>query len=233
MARIHWLQHVVFEGLGSMEQWLLKQGHHLSCTRLWAGDILPSPDTFTGLIVMGGPMSVDDYKAYPWLRQEKEFLHAVVKKKVPVLGICLGAQLLADVLGAEVYANPEKEIGWFPVARTAEIPEPLSSVFPQACSVFHWHGDTFSIPKGGVSFYASDACSNQAFLYENFVLGLQFHLETTPESAAALIEHCRNELVSSPWIQKEEEILKETDIFSANNVIMHQLLDGFFTSKGE
>ncbi len=228
MATIHWLQHVSFEGLGSMEGWLLEQGHNLSCTRLWAGDILPSLDTFSGLIVMGGPMGIYDHEEYPWLSEEKEFLRLVAERGMPILGICLGAQLLADVLGAEVSENPEKEIGWFPVTRSADIPEFLLSVLPEQLTVFHWHGDTFSLPEQAVRLYSSEACINQAFLYKEHVIGLQFHLETTRNSAGTLIDNCRAELTDAPWIMTEQEMLKTDSRFSDINGCMHRLLEQLF-----
>lgn len=205
--KIHWLQHVDFEGLGSMEKWAWEKGHTLNCTRLFAGEILPPLDLFDLLIVMGGPMGVHDQDQYPWLQSEKDFLRRVIAVGKPVLGVCLGAQLLADVLGAQVTANKEKEIGWFPLERVGNVPEGLEGVLPKCPTVFHWHGDTFTLPDKAVRLYSSAACVNQAFVYEGRVIGLQFHLETTPVSAASLVENCRVELVPAPWIQTEEEIL--------------------------
>ncbi len=205
--KIHWLQHVGFEGLGSIEKWAREKGHALSCTRLFAGELLPALDLFDLLIVMGGPMGVHDQDEFSWLQGEKDFLRRVIAAGKPVLGVCLGAQLLADVLGAQVTANKEKEIGWFPVERVSNVPEGLEDVLPACPTVFHWHGDTFSLPEKAVRLYSSAACVNQAFVYEKRVIGLQFHLETTPTSAASLVENCRDELVSAPWIQTEEEIL--------------------------
>lgn len=212
-----------------MEGWLRDKGHDLSCTRLWAGDTLPSQDTFAGLIVMGGPMGIYDDDEYPWLPEEKEFLRNIVDQKIPIVGICLGAQLLADVLGAEVSANPEKEIGWFPVTRMDDVPESLESVLPEELNVFHWHGDTFNLPEKAVRLYSSEACLNQAFLYEEHVLGLQFHLETTRVSAAALIENCRSELIKAPWIMSEQEMLQVESGFVRINECMHKLLEQFFS----
>lgn len=228
MANIHWLQHVPFEGLGSMEDWLLAQGHDLFCTRLWAGDDLPPLDTFSALIVMGGPMGINDHEEYPWLPAEKEFLRQVIVKETPTLGICLGAQLLADVLGAKVSANSEKEIGWFPVTRHDDVPESLAPVLPSKLTVFHWHGDTFTLPEDAVCLYSSTACLNQAFLYKEHVLGLQFHLETTRDSGAALIDNCRHELVQAPWIMSEQEMLSGERSFHEINDCMHKLLKEFF-----
>jgi GMP synthase-like glutamine amidotransferase len=205
--RIHWLQHVDFEGLGSIEEWVRQKGHALSCTRLFAGEHVPALDVFDLLIVMGGPMGVHDQEKYPWLQGEKAFLRRVIAAAKPVLGVCLGAQLLADVLGARVFANEEKEIGWFPVERASTVPEQLESVLPLRQKVFHWHGDTFSLPEQAIQLYSSAACTNQAFVYKERVIGLQFHLEVSPESVATLIENCRAELLVAPWIQSEEEML--------------------------
>lgn len=228
MATIHWLQHVPFEGLGSMEAWLLEQGYDLFCTRLWAGDQLPPVDSFEGLIVMGGPMGIEDHEAYPWLLHEKKFIGEVIAQGTPLLGICLGAQLVADVLGAKVSPNHEKEIGWFPVTRCEEVPAHLMPVLPQQMTVFHWHGDTFSLPQDAVSLYASEVCHNQAFLYGDHVLAFQFHLETTRDSALSLIDNCRAELVPAPWIMSEQELLSVEDRYPVINSYMHQLLDVFF-----
>ena len=224
--RIHWLQHVAFEGLGSIERWAREQGHALSCTRLFAGETQPPLDLFDLLIVMGGPMGVHDEEQYPWLQSEKVFLRLAMAAEKPVLGVCLGAQLLADVLGAEVTANKEKEIGWFPVEREAAVPEQLAGMLPVRQTVFHWHGDTFALPPQAIRLYSSAACVNQAFVYADRGIGLQFHLETTPASAASLVENCRPELVPAPWIQTEEEILAASgEVFEGINRWMGALLE--------
>ena len=211
-----------------MEAWLTERGHDLFCTRLWAGDPLPPVDSFAALIVMGGPMGIYDHDEYPWLVAEKAFLRTVVDRKTPILGICLGAQLLADVLGAKVTANWEKEIGWFSVIRSKQIPSSLESVLPEKLTVFHWHGDTFNLPEKAVRLYSTEACKNQAFLYKEHVLGLQFHLETTRESAVALIDNCRAELIEAQWIMSEQEMLESDRRFEKINECVFQLLEEFF-----
>ncbi len=226
---IHWLQHVPFEGLGAIERWAGKMGHTLSCTRLFAGDPLPEQSEFAMLVVMGGPMGIYDEQEYPWLIAEKAFIRATIEAGRPVLGICLGAQLLADVLGARVSANREKEIGWFPVTRTDAVPIGLQGVLPEKQTVFHWHGDTFDLPADAVHLYASLGCRNQAFLYKEKVLALQFHLETTRESAMPLLENCRHELVRGPWIQTEQEIVEGIEVFSGINLTMDGIL-GYLAS---
>ena len=171
--RLHYLQHVCFEGLGSIGQWAQERQYGTSVTRLYCNDVLPDLDTFDMLIVMGGPMGVGDEKCYPWLKSEKEFLSKVIAADKPVLGVCLGAQLLAEVLGARVYPNAEKEIGWFPVQLTEE--GRRSGFFqglPSELEVFHWHGETFELPQGASLLASSTACRNQAFAYEKRVFGV-------------------------------------------------------------
>jgi len=204
--RAHYLQHVSFEGLGSIETWLQKAGCQISCTRLFTSDKLPKIEDIDFLVVMGGPMSVNDEQDHPWLKQEKEFIRGAIETGKPVLGICLGAQLIANCLGEEVYPNPIKEIGWLPVNSVNS--EDISVFrFPDKIEVFHWHGETFNLPQEAVLLASSQGCRNQAFQIGKNVLGLQFHLETTPISARALIENCRHELTEGEYIQAEDEIL--------------------------
>lgn len=207
--KTHYFQHVPFEGLGSIENWLLDHDHSITCTHLYEAHTLPKPDDIDFLIIMGGPMSVNDEAQYPWLQKEKAFIRDFIDTGKPVLGICLGAQLIASALGAEVFANPEKEIGWFPIQADTTPADILC--FPDGVQVFHWHGETFDLPPGAFRFAESAACRNQGFQLGNNVIGLQFHLETTPMAAHALVEHCRHELEEDgPFIQSESEIL-ETD----------------------
>ncbi|MEJ2087687.1 MAG: type 1 glutamine amidotransferase [Gammaproteobacteria bacterium] len=204
--RAHYLQHVPFEGLGSIEPWLLDSGYDITCTRLFARVHLPEPEAIDLLIVMGGPMSVNDEREHPWLVAEKRFIRTVIEAGKPTLGVCLGAQLMAAALGGEVYPNPVKEIGWLPIQAERQAHE-ATFRFPDEIVVFHWHGDTFTLPPGAVRLARSAVCENQAFQLGSRVLGLQFHLETTPESARALAENCRDELLPGEHIQSEAEIL--------------------------
>ena len=194
----HYFQHVPFEALGAIEPWLLERGFEITRTAFFADGAPPSPESIDFLIVMGGPMSVNDEAIHPWLAGEKAFLRSFLASGKPVLGICLGAQLIASALGARVHRNPEPEIGWFPLEG---LPVADGFGFPGSFTAFHWHGETFDLPDGATSLARSEACENQAFRLGDRVIGLQFHLETTPESAAALVEHCADELVEAPWIQ--------------------------------
>jgi len=225
-VKIHHLQHVPFEGLGSMEAVLKEKGHQLSSTHLYADQTLPSCDDFDWLIVMGGPMGVYDEEAYPWLKAEKKFIHDAMDSGKIVLGICLGAQLIADVLGAMVYKNADREIGWFDIKRSAEADGTiLSKAIPEQVEVFHWHGDTFDIPEGAVLLAQSEACRNQGFIMADRVLGFQFHLETTLESAGSLIDNCADELDGSSYVQSKNEILSDPQRFLNINQVMFSVLE--------
>ncbi|MFN2309684.1 MAG: type 1 glutamine amidotransferase [Gammaproteobacteria bacterium] len=229
---IHILQHVPFEGPASIRGWIERGGHAVGCTRLYAGDDLPRPELIDLLIVLGGPMGVHDIDAYPWLVPEKTFLRAVIGTDARVLGICLGAQLIADVLGARVYRNDAQEIGWFPVTRCAGAEAtPFGAALPERFMAFHWHGDTFELPSGAVHLAESAACRQQAYAVGARILGLQFHLETTPGSARELIEHGGDERVAAPTIQSAEDMLAETAHFAEINRLMFALLDALTADR--
>lgn len=223
--KIHYFQHVPFEELGYIRDWGKQPGNRLTATRFYEDQRLPFIDICDFLIVLGGPMAVNDDKKFPWLINEKKFIEKAINAGKKVLGICLGAQLIADVLGAKVYPNSQKEIGWFPVEFTEEgITHPLFASFPEKETVFHWHGDTFDLPSGAVHVARSAACENQAFAYGNQVVGLQFHLEMRDADILKLIENCRNDLTDASFIQKEED-LKETKYMSSSYALLIQLLE--------
>lgn len=226
MTRVHYLQHVSFEGLGSMEAWLLEHDHRISRSRLYAGDSLPGLDSFDWLIVMGGPMGIYDYNEHPWLSAEKELIKRAIAENKVVLGVCLGAQLIADVLNAAVTRNTQKEIGWFPLETTEEGRQSqIGALLAETDTAFHWHGDTFEIPVGAVHLARSEACENQAFLYGDRVLGLQFHLEITPAGAAALCRECAHELTPSSHVQRHQDILAVEERFTEANRMMGLILE--------
>ncbi len=225
---IHYLQHVPFEGLGSIEQWAARRGDAVSVSRLYQGDALPALDAFDLLIIMGGPMGVYDEQEYAWLAPEKRWIAEAITAGKRALGICLGAQLIAAALGANVRRNPCKEIGWFPLELTDNGRE--SQFFkhiPSGSDVFHWHGDTFDLPDGAEWIARSAACEHQAFVYRQRVVGLQFHLESTAQSVGLLIENCRNELVDAPFIQSGAAMLARPERFARINALMNGLLDEF------
>lgn len=221
----HVLKHVSFEGPGNIEPWLRSRGARISEHRIFETPALPAVEDVDLLIVMGGPMSVNDEADHPWLVTEKRFIREVIAADKAVIGICLGAQLIANALGARVYPNAEKEIGWFPVyAAPAHAKQSLFS-FPAQTDAFHWHGETFDLPEGATRLARSAACENQAFQVGRRVIGLQFHLETTEESARAIVENCSDELVPARYVQTEQAILSvEARRYRAINALMAQVL---------
>lgn len=223
---IHWFQHVPFEGLGSIEAWARAGGHQITSTQFYTDNPLPSLNDVDWLIIMGGPMNVYEEERYPWLVKEKRFIGEAIEAGKIVLGICLGAQLIADVLGAKIYPNAYKEIGWFPIQKTEEAKRSrIFEALPSKIEVFHWHGDTFDLPAGAVRVARSAACENQAFIYNKRVVGLQFHLETTRQAAEQLIAHCANENVEGPFIQTPDTMLSNERRFERINEVMRRLLD--------
>jgi GMP synthase-like glutamine amidotransferase len=214
------LQHVPFEGPGSIEHWLRARDATIQYSRFYQSCTLPDIATVDLVIAMGGPMSVNDEAQYPWLKAEKAFIREAVRRGLPVVGICLGAQLIASALGASVHANGEKEIGWFPIEATASAPAAFR--FPARATVFHWHGETFALPVGAIHLASSAACTNQAFQLGKNVIGLQFHLETTPATAELLLQNCGHELIDATYIQSAQTIRAAPDTAYA---AIHRLMD--------
>ena len=225
---IHCLAHVPFEDAANIGRWAHNHGHSLNYTRFFQNDPLPSIDRFDMLAVMGGPMNVSEHDIYPWLVTEKEFIKKSIDKGKKIIGVCLGAQLIADCLGATVTPNPQKEIGWHPVTLTeAAQKSPLFAHMPTQMDVFHWHGDTFSIPPEAIHLAASRACANQAFLYGRNVLALQFHMEYSRQSIEKMLNACGSEIIDAPYIQHPEIIRAGCDRIPQTSERLYALLDAF------
>ena len=223
--KVHHLQHVSFEGLGCMGPLFDEHGYERSATHFYRGEKPPGTLDFDLLVVMGGPMGVADEAAYPWLRVEKQFILRAIEAGKRVLGICLGAQLVAEVLGARVYRNPYREIGWFPVVRNDRATQTaVGQAIPEELCALHWHSDTFDIPVGAAPLGASAACRNQGFVYNERVLALQFHLEATPATAAELVAECVNDIDGSIYTQSRYDLLCDTGRFHAINAVMRDVV---------
>jgi GMP synthase-like glutamine amidotransferase len=221
--KIHYFQHVPFEGLGCIQSWITKNNHQLTSTKFYNNEPLPDLNKIDFLIIMGGPMGVYDEADNPWLASEKEFIKNAIEANKIVLGVCLGAQLIASALGARVYPNKQKEIGWFPVSFNTALP-PLGGM--GAFNVFHWHGDTFDLPNGAILHSSTTACKNQLFSINQKVMGIQFHLEATQEAIKAFVQNCGNELVPGlEFIQLEQEILQTTQYIQQSNQMMFDILE--------
>jgi GMP synthase-like glutamine amidotransferase len=223
------MQHAPFEGLGSIAAWLDAAGARVTGTRLFAGEALPAPQDADWVIALGGPMSVNDESALPWLAAEKRFLRQAIREGKTVLGICLGAELIASALGARVYPGAHREVGWFPVERveapTAGGGSAAAPPLPPRFTAFHWHGEIFELPRGAAHLARSAGCENQAFSLGARVVGLQFHLETTPEAAQALCASCPQDLAPGRYVQTAAEMLGDAERFREANRLMANLLD--------
>ena len=224
--RIVSLMHVAFEDAANLGVWAAERGHTVEAVHVYAGQALPAVGQFDGVFVMGGPMNVDEEAAYPWLAAEKRFLAECLDAGKMLVGVCLGAQLIAGVLGGTVTQNACKEIGWYDVFRADTAEESIvAEVLPERFWAFHWHGDTFSIPTGALRLAGSAACENQGFSYGRRVLGLQCHLEYSVDSIEKMLIHCAEELVGGPFIQTTGQIREGYVRLPDAKALLWRLLD--------
>jgi GMP synthase (glutamine-hydrolysing) len=179
MKKLLVFQHVAHELLGTLNPLLKRAGFRIRYVNFARyPDAQPSLYGYDGLIVLGGPMSVNDTNRLPHLITELKVIEDALRREIPVLGICLGAQLIAKTLGADVYPNREKEIGWYDVSPTQEaFNDPLLMELQKTEKIFQWHAETFDIPKSTSHLAFSSLCANQAFRYGTKVYGFQFHME--------------------------------------------------------
>jgi len=222
-VHVHYLQHVPYEPPAAIADWTRERGHELTGTRLYDDEPLPEPDEFDLLVVMGGPMGVYDDDSYPHLVDERELIRTVHENDTPVLGVCLGAQLLAAALGADVYPHERSEIGWFPVEATDAAADSPLATLGDRYEALHWHGDTYDLPEGAAQLARTEACEQQAFAAGNS-LGLQFHLEATAESLGALVD-AAGERGDGEYVQSEDELLDEDAPYEACREGLYAVLD--------
>ncbi|MGJ8640251.1 MAG: type 1 glutamine amidotransferase [Opitutaceae bacterium] len=220
------IKHIGFEGPGAIAQWAHKCGHQLDIVLINEEHPLPPLENYDAFVFMGGPMNVYEDEQYPWLAKEKAYIRSLIESEKHVLGICLGAQLIACAMGAKVSSGADKEIGWFPIDRADECPAALP--LPESLTVYHWHGDAFSIPTGAQRIAESEGCPTQGFSYRGKVLALQCHLEMTPESLALLAAACADELVDGPYIQSADRMQSEpAATFEKMHGALFNLLDAW------
>ena len=220
---IHVFQHVSFENPAHIAVWARKNKYKMTYSKLWEQPVQQEDlDDSDMLLIMGGPMGIFDYDAYKWLKKEKDAIALYLQSGRKVMGICLGAQLIADIMGAMVYPGKAPEIGWLPLSFNADNNLPSSQI------VMHWHGDTFDIPFGAKRIASSEITPNQGFMVDNSVLALQFHIEMTQEALATMIENCGDNLVASDFVQSADEILEHaTKYLPACQALLERWLDRF------
>jgi GMP synthase-like glutamine amidotransferase len=220
------LQHAAFEGPGEIADWAARHGHAVKVHHLYRGDPLPQPDAFDLLVIMGGEMNIYQYRDWPWLKPESAFIKNALARGKRAIGICLGAQLIADALGARVVQNAEIELGWLPVAWTDETRTAFPDL-PAVSTVLHWHGDTFALPEGATRLASSKGCPEQGFLIRNKCLGLQFHMEVDPALVKEFVDS-QGEWPVGPCAQTQKTILSEAVSYcDENRQLLHGLLDQF------
>ncbi len=204
---IHYFQHVEYENLGCIEEWANDMGHKITYTKFFKADPLPQINNLDWLIILGGPMNIYEENKYSWLIKEKEYIKQAIEANKTIIGICLGAQLIANALGVKVFPNKEKEIGFLPITMTREAEEDVVfKLIPKELDVFHWHTDTFDLPKGAKHLAYSKITKNQAFIYNEKIIGLQFHFEMQKNNIKDLINNNRNDLIRSNYVQSEGKI---------------------------
>ena len=199
-------QHEPEEGLGTFAHILEEQKAGFRYIRLFRDEIpTESWDEVRALIILGGSMGIHEEEEYPFLKWEKSIIRTAIKNGIPLLGICLGAQLIAAAAGADVYQGNFKEIGWYPISITLEGEmDPLLGHIPNKALVFHWHGDSFDLPRGAQRLASSTYYQNQAFRLGKNVYGLQFHLEVTPTMVERWLDEHGKELAQIPYISPDK-----------------------------
>lgn len=221
------LMHVPFEGPGMIKHILEEKGFNLKTIHLYNGDEVPKVADVDYLFVMGGPMNIEDDEKYPWLTGEKQLIKGMIDAGKPVLGICFGAQLIAHVMGKSVHPANDHEIGWYPINLTgAGKTHPATKHWGEDPMVFHWHSNTFDLPHGAVHLASTNLCKNQAFVVNENIIGLQFHLEIGRPQVQTMINNWGRYRESGDHVQSAEEMLRKSEeAAKKGKVFLYNLLD--------
>ena len=223
--KIHYLQHDDLVQACTIEQWAIEHGVTLTNTQVHKGGAFPDTADFDLLIVLGGRMGAYEEDVYPWLIEEKAFIKRAIAENKYVFGICLGAQIIAHVLGGFVYPHVHKEIGWWPVHFSPQIAGTLLQGLSETIHLFEFHGDTFTLPEDVEPLAFSEGCKNQAFIYNDHVLAVQFHPEVSADIMKILAEAVGD--VEGPYSQPAVHYLNEQDYFKQSKDVMFTILCNF------
>ncbi|MCQ4088492.1 type 1 glutamine amidotransferase [Saccharibacillus sp. JS10] len=200
------LKHFNFDDPMVFDDWARAEGHKLTILNPAQGRLDHELLSRTDLLIVGGsPASVYEERLHPWLASEKSFVGEAIKQRIKVLGICFGAQMIAEILGGRAYAHSVKEIGWHEIRRNDYV-HPALMDLPQVFHSLQWHGDTFSLPPGAVNLASSKYCENQIFAWGDHVLALQFHLETSAQCIDIMLDVWKNDLL------REEESVQKAEV---------------------
>lgn len=218
------VKHARFEREGNMQSWLHRNHAEIDYLNLFEPHHFPWPESYDLIILLGGPMSINDESGFPWLVAEKRFVKQAIDVQTPVLGICLGGQLIASALGAKVTDSPETEIGWHRVESLQG--QEATFQFPKTMEIFNWHNETFDLPEGATPLIYSQACKNQGFQYGDTVIGLQCHPEVTADIIQEWIDEIGEQMVVGPFVQSRDEMFDQVEsrIERAQQLI-EQILD--------
>ena len=223
--KIHVLHHVHLAIKHGLTNYLEASSHDVTHTYLFEKHSFPAILDVDWLIIMGGPMSANDEEKHPWLTAEKEFIKLVIDAGKTVFGICLGAQLIANALGAKVTKNLDAEFGWYSITPSIAVEQTfLADVFNQEMTLFHSHGETFDIPTGATRIAASKACKNQGFIYNNRVVAIQFHPEITPKLAELFKANLDATWKTSPFCRQSVDKSIEQQLFRQSALVIEQIL---------
>ena len=226
------LQNVECEGLGSLADILTSHGYDYKIVQLAQGEEAPKiMDNYAGLIILGGPMNVYQTDQFPFLLDADRLIKKAINEDKPLLGICLGSQLIAKALNAKVFSGEKKEIGWLPISLSEQgKTDPIFNQLPSKLTVFQWHGDTFNLPQDAIHLANSNMFQNQAFRLGRACYALQFHLEVTGEMVNTWLDEYQIELDSLKGVVNPHQIQQQTNTEAERlNCYSHTVFSNFLT----